>query len=257
MPRIRSVKPQFWLDENLGKIPRDARLLYIGLWNLSDDQGVFEWRPARIKIQLFPYDDDISAADIEKWLGLLVGSKDIAKFEYSGHAFGYIKSFLEHQEIKKPSKWTFAPIPHQLLTVGEELPTSNPPVPVGSRGEGSRLKGVGSKETITTTESLSSLIKIWEQEKFGELTPLIESELQASLKEFGADKLKKALEIAVRAGKRNWSYVAGILLNWRSGRKKGEADPDKFVKQKYGDIVCRTAQDLEKRKQLRKERTEE
>jgi DnaD/phage-associated family protein len=71
-------------------------------------------------------------------------------------------------------------------------------------------------ETITTTKSLSSLIKIYEQEKFGELTPFIESELQAALKEFGAEKIKEAFKIAVRANKRKWSYVAGILENWRA-----------------------------------------
>lgn len=108
------------------------------------------------------------------------------------------------------------------------------------------------KETITT-ESLSSLIAIWEREKFGEMTPLIESELQAALKEFGAEKIAKALQIAVRAGKRNWSYVAGILTNWRSGRGKGETNPDKYIKQKYGAIVCRTKEDLERVRKARDE----
>ena len=154
-PRIRSVKPQFWLDENLGTVCRDARLMYIGLWNLADDQGVFEWRPARIKIQLFPYDTDIKPKDIEEWLALLLNIKDIVKFDNNGHQFGYIRSFLEHQEIKKPSQWTFAKVPEAKETmprsgvvVGEEGGSSNPAVPLGSRegGVGSRFKGVGSKK---------------------------------------------------------------------------------------------------------------
>jgi hypothetical protein len=172
MPRIRSIKPQFWLDENLGGIPRDARLLYIGLWNLSDDQGVFEWRAAKIKIQLFPYDTDITPKIIEEWLTLLTDTHDISKFNHDGHSFGYIKSFLEHQEIKKPSKWVFAPVPPELKNnnppaikstppVGGELPTSHPPmgensdtatpaVPLRSRGEGRRGKGkVLSSKTLS------------------------------------------------------------------------------------------------------------
>ena len=35
MARIRTIKPQFWINEELGTIPRDARLLYIGLWNMK------------------------------------------------------------------------------------------------------------------------------------------------------------------------------------------------------------------------------
>jgi DnaD/phage-associated family protein len=68
----------------------------------------------------------------------------------------------------------------------------------------------------SSSKELSSLIKIYEQEKFGEMTPFIESELQAALKEFGAEKIKEAFKIAVRANKRKWSYVTGILENWRA-----------------------------------------
>jgi len=143
MPRIRTVKPQFWLDEKLGEIPRDARLLYIGLWNLSDDQGVFEWRPTRIKVQLFPYDNDIIGSDIESWLELLVKTGDIIKFDNGTSSFGYIKSFLEHQEIKNPSKWRFAEIPPALPQ------PSDSPTPALSLGKRKRSR---EKESIKELE---------------------------------------------------------------------------------------------------------
>ena len=94
-------------------------------------------------------------------------------------------------------------------------------------------------ETITTTKSLSSLKRIFKEEKFGELTPVIETELKAALKEFGADKVKEALEISARANQRKWSYVAGILKNWETGRSKNGPDPDKFVKGNLGHMVQR------------------
>ena len=40
MARIRTIKPQFWDDLKIGRLSRDARLLYIGLWNFADDLGV-------------------------------------------------------------------------------------------------------------------------------------------------------------------------------------------------------------------------
>ena len=129
MARIRTIKPQFWLNEELGTIPRDARLLYIGLWNLADDRGVFEWKPGQIKIQIFPYDTDISTKNIEKWLENLQKILNITKFKEDGKDYGYIIMFSKHQEIKRPSKWTFTknlpqitPNTHPL--VGEDSPTA-------------------------------------------------------------------------------------------------------------------------------------
>jgi hypothetical protein len=107
MPRIRTIKPQFWLDENLGTISRDARLLYIGLWNLADDTGIFQWRPMQIKAQIFPYDTDITSDDISRWLENLTDTGDVEQFEFNGKSYGQINSFLEHQDIKNPSTWTF------------------------------------------------------------------------------------------------------------------------------------------------------
>jgi len=116
MPRIRTIKPQFWLDEDLAKLPRDARLLYIGLWNLCDDYGVFEYRPARIRAQLFPYEADIPDDDIKKWLELIEGIGNIVRFTNEGNEFGYLPSFLKHQLIQKPSKWRFATPPDDIVS---------------------------------------------------------------------------------------------------------------------------------------------
>ena len=248
MPRIRSIKPQFWLDENLGGISRDARLLYIGLWNLSDDQGVFEWRSAKIKIQLFPYDTDITPTIIEEWLTLLTETRDIFKFNFNSHVFGYIKSFLEHQEIKKPSKWIFAPVPPELKNstppVGEELPTSTPPVgegthssppvvPLGSRGEGSRLKGkgvgkkgevgdrgVGEGDATTSPIPLDFFIKKFSY-AFGREP---DSRERAQLRDFGTEieraggateqQIHDAFKEAAIHNKSNTCYVRAVLLDW-------------------------------------------
>jgi hypothetical protein len=150
MPRIRTIKPQFWLDENLGTIQREARLLYIGLWNLSDDQGVFEWRPARIKIQLFPYDIDISADNIESWLQMLVTSGDVIKFNTNGDIFGYIPTFLKHQDIVNPSKWKFAEIPIELskpLPIPSIVLSKSSPSPIAREKEKESIIGIKEKES--------------------------------------------------------------------------------------------------------------
>jgi len=144
MARIRTIKPQFWLDENLGAISRDARLLYIGLWNLADDTGVFKWRPLQIKAQIFPYDSDVNGEDVEEWLNKLVGTGDIEQIEAQGKIYGRIKSFLEHQEIKNPSKWTF--LGNGSKTLPQPYPSPTPALPVGKRSrEKEKVKVIGKK----------------------------------------------------------------------------------------------------------------
>ena len=57
MARSRNIKPGFFENEDLSEVPKSARLLFIGLWTISDRRGVLEYRPKRIKAQIFPYDD--------------------------------------------------------------------------------------------------------------------------------------------------------------------------------------------------------
>lgn len=214
MARIRTIKPQFWFDEDLGSVPREARLLYIGLWNMSDDQGVFEWRPMQIKAQIFPYDSDITPADIAKWMSELEKIGNLKPFENGGHKFGYIPTFLKHQEIKNPSKWHFAEIPEALLLPTPALPqqgvSPTPALPVGNREKEKEKEGIGNRVT-----GESKPIK----QKFGEflnvfLTP---QEYQKLLDKFGKDDTAKRIETLSSYKKsKGVSYKDdyATILNW-------------------------------------------
>jgi len=98
MAKIRTIKPQFWLNESLAECTPSARLFYIGLWNfVDDDKGVFQWKPNRLKAQIFPYDN----IKVEKLLQELVDIGVIKQFQYEGQEYGYIPSFSNHQKIDK------------------------------------------------------------------------------------------------------------------------------------------------------------
>ena len=71
MARIRTIKPKFWDDTKIGRISRDARLLYIGLWSFSDDIGVVIGDTIWLKSKIFPY-DQIQVQQFEKWMNELV-----------------------------------------------------------------------------------------------------------------------------------------------------------------------------------------
>ena len=34
MPRIRTIKPEFWEDDVIGRLSRDDRLLFIATWTM-------------------------------------------------------------------------------------------------------------------------------------------------------------------------------------------------------------------------------
>jgi uncharacterized phage protein (TIGR02220 family) len=103
MARIRMIKPEFWDDEKLSSISRDARLTFIGMWNNSDDYAVVKGHASWLKNNIFPY-DDIKLSEFQKWLLELENIKVILPFEHSGEKYYYIKNFQKHQTINRPSQ---------------------------------------------------------------------------------------------------------------------------------------------------------
>jgi hypothetical protein len=113
--RIRSIKPEFWTDPKLGRVSREARLLFIGSWNLSDDYGVCPADAAFLKGALFPFDADITEQTIETLLAELAQLDRIRFFEVEGERYFLIKNFRKHQFIDRPSKKRFAKAPAEIL----------------------------------------------------------------------------------------------------------------------------------------------
>jgi hypothetical protein len=54
--RARILKPGFFTNERLARLPVRARLLFAGLWCLADREGRIEYRPERIRAAIFPYE---------------------------------------------------------------------------------------------------------------------------------------------------------------------------------------------------------
>ncbi len=102
MARSRIIKPEFWSDEKLAKLSLQARLLYIGLWNTSDDAGTTQGHPLWLKSQIFPY-DEIPTEQIGRWLHDLVNLGRILPYTVKGEQYYFIPGFLKHQKIQHPS----------------------------------------------------------------------------------------------------------------------------------------------------------
>ncbi|MDA8126203.1 MAG: hypothetical protein M0009_13575, partial [Deltaproteobacteria bacterium] len=115
MARSRILKPEFWSDEKLALVPREARLAFAGLWTCSDDYGVTKGHPAWLKAQIFPYDVDLTLADFQKWLADLERIGVIDPFTADGESFFFIRNFADHQKVDRPSKMRNPPCPRHIL----------------------------------------------------------------------------------------------------------------------------------------------
>lgn len=104
--RIRSIKPEFWrsLDVTQHSIP--TRLLFIGLWNYVDDNGVGLDSAELIRSDLFPM-DDVTESSVRVHGGLteLSSSGQIVRYiGADGRPYLYISNWAVHQKINRPTR---------------------------------------------------------------------------------------------------------------------------------------------------------
>lgn len=94
--RIRQVKPAFWSDAKLLRLPLDVRLLYVGLWMVADDDGWFERDVEQIAVELH-----MREAFVRKATAALVACERVVEHE-CGHSV--IPHLAEHQRLSVESR---------------------------------------------------------------------------------------------------------------------------------------------------------
>jgi hypothetical protein len=111
MARIRYLKPDFFKDEDVAKLPFETRLFFQGLWGLADKAGRLEDRPLRLKAEIFPYDK----VDVEKCLQQLNKSKDgsgqpfINRYTTDNQRYIQIVTWEKHQRPHHTEKESTIP----------------------------------------------------------------------------------------------------------------------------------------------------
>lgn len=137
MARIRTIKPEFWTSGQLAECSRDARLLFIGLWNFCDDAGRLPFRPKEIKAKVFPTDDILSDT-VTVWLRELSGNGLILVYSVDGTEFlqvtGWHHQYIaKRQTAKYPSPDDGVPVQLPELngsgSVAKPHPNGNGPTP--------------------------------------------------------------------------------------------------------------------------------
>ena len=128
MARIRTIKPEFWQDDDLAEVSEPAILVAAGLLNHSDDEGFFKSNPKLIKSVVFPLrEPSVSVHDILielsniGYISLYIG--------IDGKKYGRVVGFTKHQKINRPTPSKIKDLidftesslnPHDVLTTGKE-----------------------------------------------------------------------------------------------------------------------------------------
>lgn len=99
MPRIRTIKPEFWADEKIGPMDAITRLVFLGLISMADDAGRVIDSIRAIDGFIFPQTEDSCRESIE----ILVEAERLERgITASGQAILQIVNW-HHQKIDKPN----------------------------------------------------------------------------------------------------------------------------------------------------------
>ncbi len=218
MARIRTVKPEFWDDEKLARVSRDARLTFIGMWNHSDDYGVVKGHASWLKHQIYPY-DELKVEQFQKWLDELQTIRVILPFQVNDEKFYYIPKFQEHQVVNKPSKQRNPLPPDDIMNATGILPeqdgSTTVQLPVGREVGNRNRKGrdIGSSKQhlryifLTEEEHGQMIIKIGQT-----LTDEYIERLDGYIGQIGVEKAKA-----------KYKSHYDVMMNWyRKDLKEGK-----------------------------------
>jgi hypothetical protein len=101
MAKIRSIKPEFWASEQIMACSRDARLLFIGLWNFCDDAGIHPASYKTLKAKVFP-SDDLSEDYIKSLVDSLIQNNLIESYRVDNKSYWRVIAWKKHQRVNRP-----------------------------------------------------------------------------------------------------------------------------------------------------------
>jgi hypothetical protein len=247
MARIRSIKPEFWVSEQIAECSISARLTFIGLWNFCDDNGVHPAKPKTLKAELFPM-DTVSSSDVAKWVDELIGAGLVETFDSDDNSYWHVTGWSRHQRIERPSakhppppangsasaRRSLEDVPsNEVRTLDEDSANARRAPPPGrdrSGEEGSGEEGASPKSrrrtrapatALTHDFAISDRVKAWADEHgFSRLEQHLEHfKLQAAAKGYTYADWDAGFMKAIRD---DW---AGLRRSGAHAARNGNAAP--------------------------------
>lgn len=124
MPRIRTIKPEFWSSPDVAKASAVARLAYIGMWNWADDYGRGTLNLKELEGFIFPNDDikELSVGTSENFRRVVkevVDTFGIIIYEVHGRTYYAIPTWSDHQRTERKAKSKY-PTPEDGENVSDQ-----------------------------------------------------------------------------------------------------------------------------------------
>ena len=116
MPRIRSIKPEFWDSPSTASASLRVRLLFIAMWNWADDHGRGTANASQVLSFAFPNDAELPSlvAEAPRIYTEIRGSFGVVFYEADGRRFYAIPSWNDHQKNERKAASKYPPPPEGI-----------------------------------------------------------------------------------------------------------------------------------------------
>ena len=218
MARKRMIDPDFWQDEKVGKLTPVERLLFIGMWNFADDEGYGRAGAALLKSNIFPYDDNIRTGAVKTALEHIANLNMIILYSIEEQNYYYIRNFLKHQTINKPTKSTFPKPEYEEMNDTTPLPDNYgsdtgvlPPKLIEENIIEENIKEVNTHARTKPTKVEN------DKTKYSDFVNMTEDEYNKLVEKYGEAGAKRMIEILDNyKGSTGKKYASDYraILNW-------------------------------------------
>lgn len=263
MANRRMIASDIFEDEFIGSLSFFERLLWIGLFcAVVDDQGRSFDAPALIRSRVFLFDTTITDDKVEQALVKLAKAGKVMRYTANGKKMLQIAKWWIYQtpswaspsKFPPPNNWVdrakYHAAGNKIVMLNWELQgglSSGLPSELPSEQDraikerkGEDVKGEVKEETTTGDcgsfdLDFAELSREYEK-NIGTLSSSISDMLDDDLKEYGKTICIDAITEAVRQNKRKWSYVQGIMKNWKvDGRQEPGSNGRRQKEHSYRD----------------------
>ena len=126
MARKRMIDPNIWQSEDFSKLSTLAKLVFIGLFSLADDEGRGRCNPVYLKSTLFPYEESIRSTDIDKTLSEISSNMSVIFYSCDGSNYYSLYNWNTWQKIDRPSESKIPDYnPNTMEKLFDECSTNN------------------------------------------------------------------------------------------------------------------------------------
>ncbi len=158
----RILRASFFDDEEIAALPPLARLLFQGLWAISDRDGNFKWLPRTIQKKVLGFDD----CDIDNLLTHLIDGGFILRYEVEGRLYGQVVNFTKHQKIHYNERPSDIPRPCTPISSMGSSCVHNVPIIASSSAHNKTIIHPPCKEEVTVKVKEEVTVKVKEAAKF-------------------------------------------------------------------------------------------